>query len=40
MTVKLTDIAKRAEVSLSTVSRVVNNSKYVNPELKKKLKIS
>ena len=37
MVTKLTDIAQRANVSLSTVSRVINNSKYVSPEIKKKI---
>lgn len=35
MTTKLTDIARMAHVSVSTVSRVINHTKYVNPELQK-----
>jgi len=33
VTVKLKDIARKANVSVSTVSRVINKSKYVSPEL-------
>jgi Transcriptional regulators len=31
------DVAKKAEVSVATVSHVINNSKYVSPELKEKV---
>ncbi|MEH7116244.1 LacI family DNA-binding transcriptional regulator [Neobacillus vireti] len=37
MSVTIQDIAKEANVSISTVSRVINNSKAVSPELKKKV---
>ncbi len=37
MTAKLEDIAKKANVSVATVSRVVNKSKYVAPELVEKV---
>lgn len=33
MTASIKDIASRANVSISTVSRIINNSKYVAPEL-------
>ena len=32
------DVAKRAEVSTSTVSHVINNTRYVSPELKQRVK--
>ncbi len=35
--VSIRDIAKEAGVSISTVSRVINNSAYVSPELKRKV---
>ena len=31
------DVAKRAGVSISTVSNVINKSKYVSPELVKRV---
>lgn len=34
----ITDVAKRADVSISTVSRVLNNSSPVSPELEAKVK--
>jgi LacI family transcriptional regulator len=37
MSVTIQDIAKEAKVSISTVSRVMNNSKAVSPELKKRV---
>ncbi|WP_044477250.1 LacI family DNA-binding transcriptional regulator [Paenibacillus antibioticophila] len=37
MSVTIEDIAKEARVSVATVSRVINNSKAVSPELKKRV---
>lgn len=37
MSVTIEDIAKEAQVSVATVSRVINNSKAVSPELKKRV---
>jgi LacI family transcriptional regulator len=37
MAITIKDVAKQAGVSISTVSRVVNDSKPVSPELKKKV---
>ncbi|MBZ2174103.1 LacI family transcriptional regulator [Schnuerera sp. xch1] len=37
MTVTIKDVARLAEVSISTVSRVINNSKPVSPEAKKRV---
>ncbi|MGZ7443038.1 LacI family DNA-binding transcriptional regulator [Paenibacillus sp. TH7-28] len=37
MSVTIQDIAKEAQVSVATVSRVINNSKAVSPELKKRV---
>ncbi len=37
MAITIKDVAKKAGVSISTVSRVVNDSKPVSPELKKKV---
>ncbi|MNW42524.1 Catabolite control protein A [compost metagenome] len=37
MSVTIEDIAKEAKVSVATVSRVINNSKAVSPELKKRV---
>ncbi len=37
MSVTLTDIAKKANVSIATVSNVLNKTKYVSPELVKKI---
>lgn len=34
MSTKLVDIARKADVSVSTVSRIINNSKYVAPEIR------
>ena len=34
------DVAKRAGVSISTVSNVLNDSKYVSPELKKRVEMA
>lgn len=36
-TVTIKDVAKKAGVSISTVSRVINNSKPVTDEIKKKV---
>lgn len=38
MAATIKDVAKRAGVSISTVSRVINNSKPVSPEVKEKVK--
>ncbi|KLO22246.1 LacI family DNA-binding transcriptional regulator [Marinitoga sp. 1155] len=38
--ISIKDVAKEAGVSISTVSRVINNSTYVNKELKKKVEIA
>ncbi|MDR4945225.1 LacI family DNA-binding transcriptional regulator [Neobacillus cucumis] len=37
MSITIQDIAKEAQVSISTVSRVINDSKTVSPELKKRV---
>lgn len=37
MSVTIKDVAKLAEVSISTVSRVINNSKPVSPEVRRKV---
>lgn len=37
MSITIQDIAKEAKVSISTVSRVINDSKTVSPELKKRV---
>ena len=37
MSVTIQDIAKEANVSVATVSRVINSSKAVSPELKKRV---
>lgn len=37
LTVTIKDVARLAKVSISTVSRVINNSKPVSPEVKKKV---
>lgn len=38
MAVKIKDVAKKAGVSVTTVSRVLNDGKYVRDELKEKVK--
>ena len=37
MAVTIKDVAKLAEVSISTVSRVINNSKPVSPEARRRV---
>ena len=37
MTITIKDVAKMAEVSISTVSRVINDSKPVSPEARRKV---
>lgn len=37
MAITIKDVAKKANVSISTVSRVINNSKPVSPEIKEKV---
>ncbi|MFI3173535.1 MAG: LacI family DNA-binding transcriptional regulator, partial [Eubacteriales bacterium] len=37
MAVTIADVAKEAGVSISTVSRVINNTKVVSPELRQKV---
>ena len=34
------DVAKRAGVSISTVSNVLNNSKFVSPDLQRKVELA
>ena len=35
MRVSITDVAKKAQVSIATVSRVINQNDYVAPETRK-----
>ena len=35
MRVSITDVARRAQVSIATVSRVINQNDYVAPETRK-----